>query len=99
MIQIMRNISSTTLGKIIRSLREERHESQEKLAQTLNVSREMVSKIESGGQFPSVVVLAGLSLHYNVSTDYLLFGDCHMPDVEQQLDQVIIILKSIRRKL
>ena len=87
------------VGARIRALREERHESQEKLAQKLNVSRETISKIESGGQYPSVVVLAGLSLHYNVSTDYLLFGDGQMPDVEQQLDQVIVILKSIRRKL
>lgn len=98
-MQTNQSIISMIVGARIRALREERHESQEKLAQKLNVSRETISKIESGGQYPSVVVLAGLSLHYNVSTDYLLFGDGQMPDVEQQLDQVIIVLKSIRRKL
>jgi transcriptional regulator with XRE-family HTH domain len=98
-MQMVRSINSTTIGKRVRSLREAQHESQEKLAQTLNVSREMVSKIESGGQFPSVVVLSELSFHFHVSTDYILFGAYQKPDVIQQLDQVITILKSIQRKL
>lgn len=84
MLQATKSINSTIVGVRIRALREERHESQEKLAQKLNVSREMISKIESGGQHPSVVVLAALSLYYNVSTDYLLFGDGQMPDRQLQ---------------
>lgn len=94
-----KSVTAREVGARIRSLREAHHDSQEKLAQTLNVSRELISKIESGGQFPSVVVLAHLSMYYLVSTDFMLFGDGHKSDVMQQLDQVILTLKSLQRQL
>ena len=93
------SISAKEIGIRIRILREERHICQENLAQTLNVSRELISKIEGGRQFPSVVVLAQLSLCFQVSTDYLLLGSGHKPDLAQKLDQVIFILKSLRQQL
>lgn len=92
-------IEAVEIGKRIRNLREAQHESQLKLSQALNVSRELVTKIESGGQFPSVVVLARLSEHYHVSADYILFGACRNPDIIEQLDQAISILKSVQRNI
>ena len=93
------SISAKEIGTRIRILREERHICQENLAQELNVSRELISKIEGGRQFPSAVVLAQLSLCFQVSADYLLLGSGHKPDLAQKLDQVILILKSLRQQL
>lgn len=94
-----KSITAKEVGARIRSLREAQHDSQEKLAQTLNVSRELISKIESGRQYPSVLVLARLSELYGVSTDYILFGISQEQNLTQQLDQVIVTLKTIRKGL
>lgn len=94
-----KSITAKEVGARIRLLREAQHNSQEKLAQTLNVSRELISKIESGRQYPSVLVLARLSDLYGVSTDYILFGISQEQNLTQQLDQVIATLKTIRKGL
>ena len=94
-----KSITAKEVGARIRLLREAQHDSQEKLAQTLNVSRELISKIESGRQYPSVLVLARLSDLYGVSTDYILFGISQEQNLTQQLDQVITTLKTIRKSL
>ena len=94
-----KSITAKEVGARIRLLREAQHNSQEKLAQTLNVSRELISKIESGRQYPSALVLARLSELYGVSTDYILFGISQEQNLTQQLDQVIATLKTIRKGL
>ena len=94
-----KSITATEVGARIRTLRETQHDSQEKLAQTLNVSRELISKIESGRQFPSVIALARLSDHYGVSADHILFGICKEKELTQQIDLVIASLKAIRKCL
>ena len=94
-----KSITAKEVGARIRLLREAQHDSQEKLAQTLNVSRELISKIESGRQYPSVLVLARLSDLYGVSTDYILFGISQEQNLTQQIDQVIATLETIRKSL
>lgn len=94
-----KSITAKEVGARIRSLREAQHDSQEKLAQTLNVSRELISKIESGRQYPSVLILARLSELYGVSTDYILFGINREKNLTQQLDRVIETLRTIRKSL
>lgn len=95
----MKHISAKDIGSRISTLRKSRHESQENLAQKISVSRELISKIESGSQYPSVIVLARLSDHYCVPSDFLLFGACNHPGIIEEIDHVILILKSVQRKL
>ena len=56
----------------LRSIRKEQGISQEELAARLEVSRQAVSKWESGQGFPEIEKLIQLSSMFNVSLDYLL---------------------------
>ena len=94
-----KSITAKEVGARIRVLREAQRDSQEKLAQTLNVSRELISKMESGRQYPSVLSLARLSELYGVTTDYILFGISRNQNLGSQIDWVIEKLKMIRRSL
>ncbi len=60
-----------TIGENIRQLRNERGLSQEKLAETLHVSRSAVAKWESGG-VPEIDNLLQLSAFFGVSIDELV---------------------------
>ncbi|MGN1086210.1 MAG: helix-turn-helix domain-containing protein [Porcipelethomonas sp.] len=56
----------------VRNLRIQSGMSQEGLAEKLDVSRQTVSKWESGGSFPEIEKLIALSDLFDVSIDYLL---------------------------
>ena len=58
----------------IQKLRKEKGISQEELAQNLGVSRQAVSKGESGQSLPDLDKVIGMSDFLGVSTDYLLKG-------------------------
>ncbi len=60
------------IGQKIANLRCERGLSQEKLAEMLNVSRQSVSKWETGEALPGIDKIIELSEQFTVSTDYLL---------------------------
>ena len=72
-----------SLGDKLISLRKESKLTQAKVAERLNVSRQAISRWESGAAMPSTDNLAGLSELYNVSVDYLLNKD----NSEQQLEE------------
>lgn len=55
-------------------LRKNANLSQEKLAEKLNISRQAVSKWESGTTSPDLNNLISLGEIYGVSTDYILLG-------------------------
>ncbi len=59
----------------LRELRTKAGYSQEALAEELGVSRQAVSKWESGTANPDINHLMKLGELYQVSTDYILFGD------------------------
>lgn len=56
----------------LQNLRKSQGMSQEKLAELLNVSRQAVSKWESGQGYPETEKLIKISEMFNVSLDYLL---------------------------
>jgi len=58
----------------LKMLRKERNLTQEQLAELLNVSRQAVSKWESGNGYPETEKLLGISKKLNISIDKLL-GD------------------------
>ena len=63
------------IGERIRKLRSERGLSQEALAELVHVSRQAVSKWETGESVPDVERLMMLCRALDVSSDWLLFGE------------------------
>ncbi len=58
----------------IQQLRKEKGLSQEQLADQLHISRQAVSKWESGQSLPDIEKIVALSEYFGVTTDYLLKG-------------------------
>ncbi len=73
-----------TVSEKIYKLRGKSGLSQEELAEQLGVSRQSVSKWESGGSIPSIEKIVELSKIFGVSTDYLL-----KDDIEELPDEVV----------
>ena len=61
-----------TFGEKLQALRKARGWSQEELATQINVSRQALSKWESGASVPDTENVVALSRLFGVSTDYLL---------------------------
>ena len=62
------------IGERISSLRKENHMSQEELATVLNVSRQTISKWETGDTLPDVYNAVALVKIFHVTLDELIFG-------------------------
>ena len=60
------------LAEKVMALRKKNNWSQEELAEKLNISRQSVSKWESGASIPDIDKIIALSGLFGVSTDYLL---------------------------
>lgn len=73
----------------ILNLRTEYGYSQETLAEKLNVSRQAVSKWESGATLPETDKVIALSDFFGVTTDYLL-KDNMQRDSHDSLDRVVL---------
>lgn len=61
-----------SLGGKITELRRQKGWSQENLAEKLGVTRQSVSKWESGASVPDLDKIIGLSELFGVTTDYLI---------------------------
>lgn len=68
-------MNNMNLAEKIQSLRKEKNLSQEELGEKLEVSRQSVSKWESGLAMPEIEKLIILSEIFGVTTDYLLKGN------------------------
>ena len=68
------------LSEKLYSLRKKSGLSQEQLAEQLNVSRQAISKWESGVSVPESEKLIVISTYFNVSVDYLIKDDVEVPD-------------------
>jgi transcriptional regulator with XRE-family HTH domain len=68
----MNNINNTIFSEKIQNLRKDKNLSQEELGEKLDVSRQSVSKWESGLAMPEIDKLIMLSEIFGVTTDYLL---------------------------
>ncbi len=87
-------------GKRIRTLREEKGLTIEKLAEEINYSREHIGKIESGKTQLSMNALLRFANYFNVTADYLIEGNGVKNDnIKKDLEQAIALLNSIIRKL
>ena len=81
-----------TFGEKLQQLRKDRGWSQERLAEEIPISRQAVSKWESGGAAPDTENVVRLSDIFGVSTDYLLHddftGDEDIPAVKRREEEL-----------
>ena len=63
------------MGKFIASLRKEKEMTQYELAEKIPISRDAVSKWESGKRCPDPQILVRLSEIFNVTINELLYGE------------------------
>ena len=75
----------------LKSIRKERHISQEELAEIMGVSRQAVSKWEQGSGYPEMEKLLLLSKELNVSLDYLMLGEVELAERNNALSNNIIV--------
>lgn len=68
------------LGKRIKEEREKKNLTQDQLAQTLNISRQAISKWELGTAYPDIERLITLSNFFDISLDNLIKGDPDLKD-------------------
>lgn len=71
--------NNTELSERLRQFRKNAGLSQEQLAEALDISRQAISKWESGTTSPDVHNIVQLGKLYGVSTDSILLGETHMP--------------------
>lgn len=73
----------------IQSLRKSRGLSQEELAEKIGVSRQAVSKWESGQSIPDIEKIISLSNYFETTTDYLLKGIEPEEETENKWNAVV----------
>lgn len=93
-----------TFEEKILTLRKNNNLTQEELAEKLNVSRQSVSKWESGQAVPDLDKILALSAVFNVTTDYLL-KESEIDDLSvktemlEKQQQQILMMEHKRRKM
>lgn len=84
--------NKTGIGKRIRKLRLQHGLSQEEFAESIDVSTNFVSELETGKKGMSVDTLCRISKEYHISADMILFGDASsrplLEHVEQSLSAI-----------
>ncbi|CAJ1202437.1 hypothetical protein CPR19088_GLDEOEPO_00984 [Companilactobacillus paralimentarius] len=68
------------IGKQLQYQRKQRNMSQEVLAKKLNISRQSISKWESGAALPSFANVIAISELFDISLDELIKGDAALMD-------------------
>ena len=86
----------------IKELREDKKESQQKLAMLLNVSQTMISRYELEQAYPDVEMLIKLAQHFGVSVDYLIgVSESKLPytksNLSEQEQQMLFLFKRLSK--
>ena len=76
--------NNTELSERLRQFRKNAGLSQEQLAEALDISRQAVSKWESGTTSPDIHNIIQLGKLYGVSTDSILLGESPAPQKEEK---------------
>lgn len=72
------------LAEKVMTLRKKKGWSQEELAEKLNISRQSVSKWESGASIPDIDKIILISGLFGVSTDYLLKDEMETEEISEK---------------
>lgn len=75
----------TDMGKRIKSRRKELHMTQGMLAESVNLSNNHISSIETGKYTPSLDTFVRICNSLDVTPDYLLLGSMRSDNVSQNL--------------
>ena len=94
-------------GKRIKQLRQEMNLSQEQLAEKLNVSQNMIAKIECGLRRPSVDFLIELADFFEIALHYIVIGTSEeatykkrqIEEAIKQIDQMMELLQNKKKEL
>ncbi len=78
---------NTELSERLRQLRKNAGLSQEQLAETLHISRQAVSKWESGVSNPDIQNIVQLGKLYGISTDSILLEESPAPEAADIMPQ------------
>jgi len=78
-----------SIAERLQDLRKRNEDSQEQLAEKLGVSRQAVSKWESGQGSPEINNVLKISEIYNVSTDYILRGIMPVDPPKKKMDVIV----------
>lgn len=66
-------------GNRLKTLRLQKHQTQEQLARRLRLTKSVINAYENGLRMPSYEVLIAIAKLYNVPTDYLLWQENAQP--------------------
>lgn len=83
------------LSDRIQKLRKEKGISQDQLANETGVSRQAVSKWESGQSLPDLNKIIALSDYFNVPTDYLLKGTENKSDTNATASRILYVASTL----
>ena len=89
---------NSELSERLRQLRKNAGLSQEQLAETLHISRQAVSKWESGVSNPDIQNIVQLGKLYGISTDSILRGESSAPETAPIMPQASDTAPSTERK-
>ena len=93
-----------TLGEMIRAKRDERDMTQQELADILHVTRQTVSRWESGSRCPDLILSKKIADVFGISLDELLSNsdvDSYVPrkttspDIRKMLAAIFVIVLSV----
>lgn len=83
----------SSIAQNIRTLRLERHMTQEQLASLLNISPQAVSKWENGQSLPDLSIVAALCRSLGVSADELLGTDSSAREIEDLYSRAMALVE------
>lgn len=81
-------------GENLKTVRKQRNITQEQLAEILDVSRQAVSKWESGMGYPEIEKLLKISKELNISLDYLMNDVSTMEEKEKTEEKSVVYAAS-----
>ena len=87
--------SAEEFGKRLKTLRNKSGYTQENLAEILETTSKTVGRLERGETWPSIEMLTLLRSEFNVSADYLLFGEDNTAQIKTALQQKIEELQKL----
>lgn len=87
--QIKQNGGIMSFAEKIYLIRTKNKLSQEEMASKFNVSRQTISKWESGMSYPEIDKLISISEMFDVSIDYLLKDNENRKDMSERIEKII----------
>lgn len=84
----MIEVDLSGIGKRIQDRRKQQGYTQEKIAEMMNVSIQMVSNLERGNKAIRIDNLINLSQILNISTDYILTGKETLDDIGSLAERI-----------